>query len=164
MPERTPETVAFWRGRVPHWEIVDGRYFVTIHLQSAIPPQGQKRIREMAAELLVHTSAKDPKLLTLQRRIFAEMENWLDKIPYSRLLENATVAEMCIEAITNRMQRTWNVLEYVVMPSHIHLFLELSEPGLKRQLEQFKRWTGHQAAKMLHREAKPFWQREWFDH
>jgi hypothetical protein len=34
---RKPETIDFWVGRLPHWEVVDGRYFVTIHLAGAIP-------------------------------------------------------------------------------------------------------------------------------
>ena len=40
---RRPEAVAFWYGRLPHWEVVGGRYFVTIHLAGAIPPAGQER-------------------------------------------------------------------------------------------------------------------------
>src|SRR5262249_13528856 len=47
---RKPETVAFWRGRLPHWKVVDGRYFVTIHVAGAIPKQGQERIHALAAE------------------------------------------------------------------------------------------------------------------
>ena len=41
---RKPETVAFWRDRLPHWEVADGRYFVTLHLAGAIPAEGQERI------------------------------------------------------------------------------------------------------------------------
>ena len=29
---RKPTTVAFWCGKLPHWGIEEGRYFVTIHL------------------------------------------------------------------------------------------------------------------------------------
>ncbi len=116
MAERMPETVAFWRGQLPHWEVVDGRYFVTIHLRGAIPLQGQRRIRQLAAELPKECPGTDEKVIALQRRIFGEMEAWLDSTPHCRDLENAAVAEMCVEAITNRIQRTWNVLEYVVMP------------------------------------------------
>ena len=46
---RKPETISFWRGRLPHWEVTSGRYFVTIHLAGAIPPQGQERIHTLAA-------------------------------------------------------------------------------------------------------------------
>ncbi len=52
------------------------------------------------------------------------------------------------------------------MPSHLHLFFELNnELSLKNELGEFKRWTGHQAAKLLKGlESKRFWQLEWFDH
>jgi type I restriction enzyme R subunit/putative DNA methylase len=76
------------------------------------------------------------------------------------------------EAIEFRMGRDWRVFEYVVMPNHVHLFLELvacavpstDEPQLKKVLHQFKRWTGHEAARMLSLDGERFWQEEWFDH
>jgi putative transposase len=161
---RKPETVAFWRGRLPHWEVVDGRYFITMHLKGAIPLHGQERINEMAMELSNHCQNADEKALRIQRRIFAEMEAWLDRTPYRNHLQNPGIAEMVMEAIASRAGKVWKVLEYVIMPSHLHLFVELFEPGLKRQLEQFKRWTGHEAVGLLGPVGQGFWQDEWFDH
>ena len=31
-------------------------------------------------------------------------------------------------------------------------------------MEDFKRWTGHEAAKLLSLDGGRFWQDEWFDH
>jgi len=39
---RKPKTIAFWNGRLPHWEVEDGRYFVTIHLFCEIGRKGLK--------------------------------------------------------------------------------------------------------------------------
>ena len=52
------------------------------------------------------------------------------------------------------------------MPSHVHLFFEFNDDlSLKRELEEFKRWTGHQATKLNPKlSRKRFWQTEWFDH
>jgi putative transposase len=50
------------------------------------------------------------------------------------------------------------------MPTHVHLFCEAGSCGLKHALEDFKRWTGHQAAKLLNTDHPHFWQGEWFDH
>jgi len=36
--------------------------------------------------------------------------------------------------------------------------------GSEATIEDFKRWTGHQAAKLLGASGERFWQREWFDH
>jgi hypothetical protein len=55
---------------------------------------------------------------------------------------------MVARAIEHRQQRgDWNVFEYVVMPTHVHWFCEVGSQGLQRAVEDFKRWTGHEAAK-----------------
>jgi len=90
---------------------------------------------------------------------------------------------MVADAIEHRRQRgDWLVHEYVIMPTHVHLFCEIGSRGMKAVMEDFKRWTGHRAAELLQvgpaRQAGPdfdirsrpaggtyrFWQREWFDH
>jgi REP element-mobilizing transposase RayT len=170
---RKPETVAFWRGRLPHWEVVDGRYFVTIHVAGAIPKQGQERIHAIAAELDKLKGHQDPRRLRIQRRIFAEMEAWLDRATWVDYLKRPEIAEMVVEAIAHRHQCDWQMYEFVVMPSHVHLFFEISgsvtlsrvdQGRLKIILEQFKRWTGHEAGKLLTLDGSRFWQDEWFDH
>jgi hypothetical protein len=161
---RKPDTIAFWRGRLPHWEVADGRYFVTIHLSGAIPQLGQDRIHALALEHAKLPESDPEGRLKLQRRIYAEMELWLDRTEYASHLQQPDVARMVMEAIAFRQGTTWNMLEYVVMPSHLHLFFELLHEGLKNTLEQFKRWTGHQAAKLLDVDCERFWQDEWFDH
>ncbi len=161
---RKPETITFWQGRLPHWEVAAGRYFVTIHLAGAIPQQGQDRIRALAAEHdKLAEYAKDARL-ELQRRIYAEMESWLDRADCVSHLRRPDVAPMILESIAFRHGRTWNMLEYVVMPSHVHLFFEVLDGTLKNGLEQFKRWTGHRASELLGLEGQRFWQDEWFDH
>jgi REP element-mobilizing transposase RayT len=170
---RRPETIAFWRGQLPHWEVADGRYFVTIHLAGAIPVQGQNRIHAIAAALETLRRNEHSSRLQIQRRIFSEMEKWLDRAARVDHLQNAEVANVIVEAIAFRAGRVWNMHEYVVMPSHVHLFFEItgapsgrsSEDGrLKTILEQFKRWTGHEASKLLSLNGNRFWQDEWFDH
>ena len=70
-----------------------------------------------------------------------------------------------MEAIDHRQQTAvWNMFEYVVMPNHVHLFVEVLRHGLKWVLEDFKRWTGHRAAKLINLPGNRFWQDEWFDH
>ena len=162
---RKPETISFWMGRLPHWEVVDGRYFITIHLAGAIPPAGRNQIRTISRQVRSVIDKGSPNWLKLQRRIFAAMERWLDRAEYNTWLRSECIAETLIEAIIHR-QRTglWNVFEFVLMPSHLHIFCEMGRLGLKGTLEQFKRWTGHQAIRLLPQIGDRFWQREWFDH
>lgn len=171
--KRTPATTAFWRGRLPHWEVEEGRYFVTMHLAGAIPPQGHQRIHELAAQFAQRSASDGEDWLILQRNIFAEMEQWLDRAPRASLLGRKDLATMVAEAIVHRQNCDWKMFEFVVMPSHIHLFFELmASPGgegssdgkLRTVLEGFRRWTGHQAAKLAKLPQQRFWQDEWFDH
>ena len=200
---RNPETISFWCGRLPHWEVEDGRYFVTLHLAGAIPAQGWDRIREIrrmlevgpvgpasragpeaadrnesrsdcerrAARMRAAGKASPAPLagpaarLRVQRMIFREMERWLDRAPQVKHLSNPDVAKIVIDAIEFRRQSAvWNMFAYVVMPNHIHLFFEILTGGLKPVLESFKRWTGHEAGKIVDLDASGFWQDEWFDH
>jgi putative transposase len=162
---RKPQTTAFWVGRLPHWEVEDGRYFITIHLAGAIPVEGRKRLQRLSEQVRAVADKASPEWLSLQRMIFREMERWLDRAEWNPKLQHPQVAAMVVEAIEHRSRRNdWHVYEYVVMPTHLHLFGEIGNCGLKDALEDFKRWTGHRAAEILEQEERRFWQREWFDH
>ena len=163
---RKPQTIGFWRGRLPHWEVEDGRYFVTVHLAGAIPSQGMQRIQQLSTELQKREDNQSAEAsMPLMRTIFREMELWLDRTEHNTLLNNFKIAEIVVEAIHHRVQfQRWNVYEFVIMPSHIHLFLSVLQGTLKDSMEDFKRWTGHQAAKLAELPNGRFWQDEWFDH
>ena len=95
------------------------------------------------------------------------MESWLDRAEGMRDLVIPGVAEMLKEAVENRRsRRIWNVFQYTIMPSHIHLFFKVEEngAGMIRTVEDFKRWTGRQAANWVELHGGDFWEREWFDH
>jgi len=147
---RKPRTIAFWVDRLPHWEVEEGRYFITLHLAGAIPQLGRERLLKLSDEFSKRDHRHQPDWLPLQRQIFREMERWLDRAEHVSHLTDAVVAEMVIEAIEHRNQRgDWRMFEYVIMPSHMHLFCEIGGHGMKWAIEDFKRWTGHRAAKIL---------------
>jgi REP element-mobilizing transposase RayT len=163
--QRRPETIAFWWGLLPHWEVADGRYLITVHLAGAIPPSGQERVRAEVDRLRRAVANGQPG--HWQRlRLSVTVERWLDRAAAAMHLGEATVAEMVCEAVEHRAALgVWELFEYVVMPSHVHLFLRLNGGRLKDSIEQFKTWTGGQASRLLAgRYRRPVWQREWFDH
>lgn len=162
---RRPKTIGFWVGRLPHWEVEEGRYFVTVHLAGTIPAEGRARLRRLAEQLRKVPGGLDAARLPLQRRIFSEMELWLDRSQWNPHLRRPDIGAMVADAIDHRHERgDWRSLAYVVMPTHVHLFCEAGSAGLKHALEDFKRWTGQQATKLLDPGGPRFWQREWFDH
>ena len=162
---RKPKTTNFWVGRLPHWEVEDGRYFVTIHLAGAIPQAGQQRIRAIVDNYQRHPNVNSSERLRHSRRIFREMEAWLDRTPQRTDLTIPNVADAVEEAIAHRSDSgIWEMHEWVIMPNHIHLFFELTSGNLKSVLESFKQRTGRAAGKVLDVPEQRFWQREWFDH
>lgn len=156
--ERDPETIAFHEGSVlPHWEVSKGRYFVTIRQAGSLPDSVVDRLRERARR-------QDVGIETT-RSIFADIEQILDRSTGTGDLTQPEVAEMLMEAISYRESRDeWEIMEYVIMPNHIHLFFRLRAGRLMKTLIGFKRWTGRQAADDLGQSGQRFWQRDWFDH
>jgi REP element-mobilizing transposase RayT len=162
---RQAETIAFWWGLLPHWEVADGRYFITIHLAGAIPASGQERIRAEVDRLRrALTSGQTGHWQRL--RLSAAVERWLDRAPSVMYLGEAAAAEMVCEALEHRASLgVWELFEYVVMPSHVHLFVRLTGGRLKDSVEQFKTWTGGRLARLMAERCQaPVWQKEWFDH
>jgi len=173
-----PETRGFWGGNLPHWDVLGRPIFLTLHVRGAIPAQAAARIREKAAAfsgkspLPAEAGYSSPRLpsagSTYTRRlklIFKEMEAWLDRVDHEPLLTNPEVAAMLAEAIAEReSRRWWRILHWTAMPSHLHVLYVGGRVGMKRLMEDLKRWTGHQAAKILGRDGRRFWQDEWFDH
>ena len=171
MATRKPKTLHFWQGNLPHWQVENGRYFVTIHLHGAVPQAAHQKIHLLSEQFRSldeeSTNGQGDRHLKLSRKIFLEMERWLDRAPAVSNFQNPKLCEMVTEAIEHRLRaHIWEMFAFAIMPSHIHLFFELNnELSLQRELEEFKRWTGHQAVK-LDEELKGdrFWQIEWFDH
>src|SRR5207253_3973715 len=94
---RLPRTTAFWLGRLPHWEVEDGRYFITIHLAGAIPAQGRQRLMQLAEQVRALGQKYAPEWLSLQRAIFREMEEWLDRAEWNPKLGHPEIAAMVVD-------------------------------------------------------------------
>jgi hypothetical protein len=95
MSLRKPETIGFWCGRLPHWEVVGGRYFITIHTAGAIPLKGQAEIRKLSQDFQQATRGR----LGIHRKIFAAMENWLDAKPRNAWLKESKLAKVVVNSL-----------------------------------------------------------------
>lgn len=158
-------TLTLYRRRLPHWEVEEGRYFVTICLSGCVPGDIAERIHSIAQRLKAREQWDND---AFHRKLFLEMEDWLHRNADRRELEQPDIAGVVMEAIRFRRERKqWRVLEYCLMPNHLHLFVQSllgAEKGaMMDSLSLFKRWTGHQAMKLLGRHGE-FWHNEWFDH
>ena len=156
---RRPDTIAFHEGDIlPHWEVADGRYFVTLRQAESLPPRVVERLRERARRTSSRPNATG-------RSLFRLTERALDRCAGPADLTRPDIADMLIEAISFREERAeWMMLAYVLMPNHLHLFFRLVKGRLMKTMIGFKQWTGRRAADLLSRSGDRFWQREWFDH
>ena len=154
-----PDTVSFWRGLLPHWEVVDGHYFVTLRLANSLP---HKVAKELCA-ILSETSKDDST--EAARQYFSKIEHWLDSNHGERLLENAEIAAQLISTANHyQKQGYWDIYAMVVMPTHIHLIFCCGSLNLANVMRRYKKYTAREINRIMHREGKRVWQREWFDH
>jgi len=155
---RTP-TLAFWRGRLPHWEVVDGIYFITIRLHGCLP---KSVLNELAA---IASDASEKDWLVKSRRYFMKMEKWLHQHSDRDDLQNPMLAQLVANAFQYyAAQEIWKLHAYTIMPNHVHFFVTLKNKDLRTAVVDFKKYTAREGNRIARKKGLPFWQQEWFDH
>ena len=156
---RQVETVRFWRGVLPHWEVADGRYFVTLRLANSLP---RHVVNELSAQLLC---ASEQDYLERARAYFTQIESWLDRNDGHTWLQQEEIAIAVMASIDHYGSiGCWHMAAGVIMPNHLHLFFRCGDRSLAEVMRGFKRYTSKTCNQLLEREGQRFWQREWFDH
>ncbi|WP_269522191.1 transposase [Coraliomargarita parva] len=157
-----PRTISRWRNRLPHWEIENGSYFITIRCQGSLPLTAQRQIREIKESLEQVVSNSD-EFDRLQRRIFLTAEKYLDRCEgFAPFLDDHCCQSLAEELDTFAVG--WQVRDWVIMPNHMHLFVsdQDSRISLSKAIRQFKGRSARNCNQTLGRSG-PFWQRDWFD-
>jgi len=93
-----PETTQFRRGKLPHWEVKDGRYFVTVRLRDSLPQEVVLRLREIHRKLQ-SISPQSKEFSNLQRVCFRTMEKYLDAGSGSCALKETSLASIVAEEL-----------------------------------------------------------------
>jgi type I restriction enzyme R subunit len=114
----------FRRRHLPHWDVEDGTYFVTTCLAGSIPAQGIVRLKELREEL---ERKPPPSSLSLHeweirkhKLIFAQFDNLIDFEPAVRHLGKPAVASEVTDSLRHFAGERYDLLAFVVMPSHFH--------------------------------------------
>jgi putative transposase len=107
---------------------------------------------------------------------FSRIDRWLDESKGCRFLEDKRLAEVVVEALFHFAGKRYDLLGFVVMPSHLHwVFRPLKErvkklqPGIRvrtpreRIIHSINRWTAARCNQLLKRSGE-FWQHECYDH
>ena len=161
---RLVETTRFRRGRLPHWEIKNGRYFVTVRLADSLPSPIVSRLQEIHRALSAIAPASD-QFATLQRQYFRTMEKYLDAGTGACLLRDAAHAATVRSELLALEE--WNVAapHFTIMPNHWHALLVPALGCAHSLVEIMKRVKGRTGLgiRAVTKTSGALWQREWFD-
>ncbi len=167
------------RRRLPHIDVDGGTYFVTSCLAGSIPAQGSLELKRYERELAERRPANVSLAEWNVRRwklIFAHTDRWLDREPAVRHLADPSLANEVVKAMLHFAGSRYDLLAFVVMPSHFHWVFRPLESWTRslpadddapspRELvmHSIKRFTARQCNQLLGRRGA-FWQDESYDH
>lgn len=153
------QTTAFWRFRLPHWEVLDGCYFITIRLHNTLP---QLLLDECTNAKTADNTNDSP---AAERHYFFRMEKYLHYHCRRTELASPEIATLVQNSLFHYHKcGVWKLLSHAIMPNHIHFFVYLKGKNLYRSITDFKRYTATQCNRILNQKHKRFWQKDWFDH
>ncbi|MEM8732683.1 MAG: hypothetical protein AAGG44_00570 [Planctomycetota bacterium] len=114
----------FRRRKLPHWDVENKPVFVTACLAGSLSALAMNRIQQYRMEL---DNRECPKGLTLQewesrkcKLIFKLVDQMLDQQSAVRHLADSRQAEIVCNALLHHAGSRYELLAFVVMPSHYH--------------------------------------------
>jgi len=160
------DTKRFWRSRLPHWEVENASYFVTIRVAGSLPKAATDRLSEIQRSL-ANVPPDSEQKRQFRRELFMTMEKYLDSGGGYCPFENAEAAHaMLAETCEFADEMQWQVFTHCVMPNHAHFIakpLSLSESAdLETFAKQLQGRTARRINQILKRSGR-FWQIDWFD-
>lgn len=168
------------RRTLPHWDMPHAAYFVTTCLAGSIPAQGRLDLDGYRRTLSTHRKpaghTDETWKVACWKLMFARADDWLDSKPAVRLLENSNLANAVMDALYHFAGYRYDLLAFVVMPSHIHWVFQPREEWVRslptnqrkqtpreRICHSINRYTAERC-NSLRGTAGTFWQHESYDH
>jgi putative transposase len=161
----------FRRRTLPHLDVSGGIFFVTFCLEGSLPASGAGSIAARWRSRSLRPPAGQPPhrwRVMCAAAAFAATDELLDRSPVVRWLADARLAQIVQESLLYRHGRSYELLAYVVMPSHCHVvFVPLDDesagrPARQAIMQSLKRRTAAECNRVLGRTGR-FWQPESFD-
>lgn len=151
------------RGKIPHWHVPNGIYFVTYRLADSLPRHVEEQIALMRAKLLTareHDYAS-AEAREIERNIFKITEAELDQSRGNCWLRNSEVATVVISSFEHDDGKDYELVALAIMPNHVHVVFRLKN-DLDVVIKRWKSYTAHRANEVLKRSGA-FWQSNYFD-
>ena len=150
------------RGKLPHWHVPNGLYFITYRLADSLPRHIEDEIAALRRSLSIARQrdfdGRDAR--RIEREIFKITEKHLDLGRGDCWLRNMSVASTVVSAFEFRDGHEYDLMAFAVMPNHVHLVCRLKE-DLAIVMKSWKSYSAHEANKILGR--GPFWQSDYYD-
>jgi REP element-mobilizing transposase RayT len=167
----------FRRRRLPHWDLPGATYFITACLAGSIPAEGLLDISDYRTSLAKRPKpdriSQDDWKVTCWKQTFARWDEWLNRRPATRHLADPALAAIVVDSFYFFAGERYDLLAYVVMPSHIHWVFKprrewaekLSDDRSPREviMHSLKLHTALECNERLHLTGA-FWQDESHDH
>jgi REP element-mobilizing transposase RayT len=157
-------TTRFRRGKLPHWEVLDGRYFVTVRLGDSLPREVVLRLEEIHRALAA-IEARSTQFAALQRQYFLTMEKYLDAGTGACVLKDEPCASCVVDELEALNEWSVAVPHFTIMPNHWHALIVPDRDCPHSLGEIMKRVKGRTGKRLRQKlgGTGAVWQREWFD-
>ncbi len=143
----------FYRRRLPHLTPAKACYFVTFHLQGALP---KGFLEKWEAHLKGEGDPYFRWLLFLEAGLRHGEKG-------ARWLDDPVIAKLVYDAIRYRHGRVYQLDCFTIMMNHVHLLFTPMEKTLSTIMQSLKTYTGRSCNQILGQMGS-FWQHESFDH
>ncbi len=168
------------RRNLPHWDVPTAAYFVTACLEGSIPARGLLDLQSFRTQLEQRPApagqSEQEWAVARWKLNFAHADQWLDRGEATRYLEDERLAQIVVDALYFFAGERYDLLGFVVMPSHLHWVFQPRERWVsslkpskrlrtprERIVHSIDRYTAYQCNRLLKRKGG-FWQREPYDH
>jgi type I restriction enzyme R subunit len=174
--EAMQESENFRRRDLPHWDLPGAYYFITSCLDGSLPAQGLVDLRKFEKRLQETAPPSGATPAEWERecwkKAFVRRERWLDQRPAVRHLQEPALAAIVQNSLLHFAGDRYDVLGYVVMPSHFHWVFRPREEWVKslegersprqRIMQNLKSYSASQCNRHRQTEGR-FWQEESYD-
>jgi REP element-mobilizing transposase RayT len=137
------------RGYLPHRDEPGLTQFITFHLADSFPVA-------LRSEWEAMLQIEDDR----ERRL--QFENYLDRSRGGCQLCQPDIAGLVEKALLFRQDSDYELLAWVLMPNHLHVLFTARSTPMSRTVENWKKFTAHEANKLLQRHGK-FWADDYWD-
>jgi REP element-mobilizing transposase RayT len=150
------------RGRLPHWELDNALYSITIRLEDALP-------RIIVADLMrerdraISKASIDAERRAIDRMFDLRIDYFADRGYGSCHLARPEAASIVENALRHFDGDRYSLLAYAVMPNHVHMLLCLFRGSdLAVTMHSLKSYTSNKVNAIVGRAGR-LWEREYRD-